>query len=167
MIILASVCLAASANAQELTNFMFGRKPIVSPEVQNDSVTFRLRAEYATDVKMYGSWMPGYGDRISLKRNADYVWEVKIPAPAPEIYTYNFFVDGVSVSDPNNVLMQRDGTRYLSMLLVEGTEISSVFYIWDLEAEAWTGIGGIIGGQPYLIATDDEKGNVTLVIGGV
>ena len=120
MIILASVCLAASANAQELTNFMFGRKPIVSPEVQNDSVTFRLRAEYATDVKMYGSWMPGYGDRISLKRNAEYVWEVKIPAPTPEIYTYNFFVDGVSVSDPNNVLVQRDGTRYLSMLLVEG-----------------------------------------------
>lgn len=48
-----------------------------------------------------------------------------------------------------------------------GTEISSVFYIWDLEAEAWTGIGGIIGGQPYLIATDDENGNVTLAIGGV
>ena len=55
MIILAAVCFAASANAQELTNFFWGRKPIVSPEVKEDSVTFRLRAEYATDVKMYGS----------------------------------------------------------------------------------------------------------------
>ena len=120
MTILAALCLVASANAQELANFAFGRKQIVSPEQQNDSVTFRLLAPYATDVQMYGSWMPGYGDRISLKRNAEYVWEVKIPAPTPEIYTYNFFVDGVSVSDPNNVLVQRDGTRYLSMLLVEG-----------------------------------------------
>ena len=120
MTIMAAICLVATANAQELANFAFGRKQIVSPEQQNDSVTFRLLAPYATDVQMYGSWMPGYGDRISLKRNAEYVWEVKIPAPTPEIYTYNFFVDGVSVSDPNNVLMQRDGTRYLSMLLVEG-----------------------------------------------
>ena len=121
MTILATICLAATvANAQELTNFAFGRKQIVSPEQQNDSVTFRLLAPYATDVQMYGSWMPGYGDRISLKRNAEYVWEVKIPAPTPEIYTYNFFVDGVSVSDPNNVLVQRDGTRYLSMLLIDG-----------------------------------------------
>ena len=121
MILLAAACMTFAVNAQELTNFAFGgRKQIVSPEVTAETVTFRLMAPYATDVKMYGSWMPGYGDKIDLKRGEDYVWEVTIPAPAPEIYTYNFFVDGVSVSDPNNVLMQRDGTRYLSMLLVDG-----------------------------------------------
>ena len=120
IIILAALSMTVAANAQELTNFAFGRKPIVSPEVKADSVTFRLKAEYATDVKMYGSWMPGYFDKIDLKRGPEYIWEVTIPAPAPEIYTYNFFVDGVAVSDPNNVLMQRDGTRYLSMLLVDG-----------------------------------------------
>ena len=94
MIILAALSMAVAANAQELTNFAFGRKPIVSPEVKADSVTFRLKAEYATDVKMYGSWMPGYFDRIDLKRGEEYIWEVTIPAPSPEIYTYNFFVDG-------------------------------------------------------------------------
>ena len=88
--------------------------------MKNDSVTFRLRAPYATTVSMYGAWMPGYGDSIPLKRNAEYVWEVTIPAPSPEIYTYHFIVDGVTTSDPSNVLMQRDGTRYLSMLLVDG-----------------------------------------------
>ena len=120
MTLLAAVCLAVTVNAQELANFAFGRKPIISPEVKNDSVTFRIRADYATTVSLYGSWMPGYGDSVPLKRGADYVWEVKLPAPAPEIYTYNFIVDGVSVSDPNNVLMQRDGSRYLSMLLIDG-----------------------------------------------
>ena len=139
MIILAALSMAVAANAQELTNFAFGRKPIVSPEVKADSVTFRLKAEYATDVKMYGSWMPGYFDRIDLKRGEEYIWEVTIPAPSPEIYTYNFFVDGVAVSDPNNVLMQRDGTRYLSMLLVDGersenykeaNQRGSVSHVW-------------------------------------
>ena len=139
MILMAAVCMAFAVNAQELANFAFGRKQIVSPEVKNDTVTFRLMAPYATEVKLYGSWMPGYGDRIELKRGADFVWEVQIPAPTPEIYTYNFFVDGVSVSDPSNVLMQRDGTRYLSMLLVDGersenykeaNQRGSVSHVW-------------------------------------
>ena len=120
MTLLAVVCLAATVNAQELANFAFGRKPIVSPEVQGETVTFRLRAPYATTVSMYGAWMPGYGDSIPLTRGEDYVWSVTIPAPSPEIYTYHFIVDGVTMSDPSNVLMQRDGTRYLSMLLVDG-----------------------------------------------
>ena len=140
MILMAAVCMAFAVNAQELTNFAFGgRKQIVSPEVTAETVTFRLMAPYATEVKLYGSWMPGYGDRIDLQRGEDYVWEVTIPAPTPEIYTYNFFVDGVSVSDPNNVLMQRDGTRYLSMLLVDGersenykeaNQRGSVSHVW-------------------------------------
>lgn len=118
MTLLAAAFMVLAVNAQELANFQ--RVNVVSPEVKDGQVTFRLKADYATDVQLYGSWMPGYGDRIQLKRGQNYIWEVTIPAPTPEIYTYNFFVDGVSVSDPTNVLMQRDGTRYLSMLLIEG-----------------------------------------------
>ena len=121
--ILASLLLAASSLcAQELTNFSFwGQKPVVSPEIQNDSVTFRLKADYATVVKLSGSWMPNpWGGTIDMTRGENNVWEVTIPLPEPEIYTYNFVADGVSVNDPQNVMVQRDGSRYLSMLLVEG-----------------------------------------------
>ena len=121
--ILASLLLATSALcAQELTNFSFwGQKPVVSPEIQNDSVTFRLKADYATVVKLSGSWMPNpWGDTIDMTRGENNVWEVTIPLPEPEIYTYNFVADGVSVNDPQNVMVQRDGSRYLSMLLVDG-----------------------------------------------
>ena len=121
--IIASLLLAASAlSAQELTNFAFwGQKPIVSPEIQNDSVTFRLKADYATVVKLSGSWMPNpWGGSIDMTRGENNVWEVTIPLPEPEIYTYNFIADGVSVNDPQNVMVQRDGSRYLSMLLVDG-----------------------------------------------
>lgn len=121
--IIASMLLAASALcAQELTNFAFwGQKPVVSPEIQNDSVTFRLKADYATVVKLSGSWMPNpWGGTIDMTRGENNVWEVTIPLPEPEIYTYNFVADGVSVNDPQNVMVQRDGSRYLSMLLVDG-----------------------------------------------
>ena len=120
-----ALCLAVAGalQAQELTNFAFGRgqKPIISPEIQNDSVTFLLKADYATVVKLSGSWMPNpWGGTIDMYRGENNVWSVKIPLPAPEIYTYNFVVDGVAVNDPQNVLVQRDGTRYLPMLTVPG-----------------------------------------------
>ena len=108
---------------QELNNFAFwgGQKPIVSPEITQDSVTFRLKADYATIVKLSGSWMPNpWTGTIDMKRGENNVWSVTIPLPEPEIYTYNFVVDGVNVNDPQNVLVQRDGTRYLPMLLVPG-----------------------------------------------
>lgn len=56
---LASLLLAMGAlSAQELSNFSWGQRPVVSPEIQNDSVTFRLKADYATIIKLSGSWMP-------------------------------------------------------------------------------------------------------------
>ena len=123
LISIASLFIAAGAlSAQELTNFSFwGQKPVVSPEIQNDSVTFRLKADYATVVKLSGSWMPNpWTGTIDMTRGENNVWSVTIPLPEPEIYTYNFVADGVSVNDPQNVMVQRDGSRYLSMLLVDG-----------------------------------------------
>ncbi len=120
--IIATLAVAAGTlSAQELTNFAWGGRPVVSPEVKNDSVTFRLKADYATIVKLSGSWMPNpWGGTIDMTRGENNVWAVTIPCPEPEIYTYNFVVDGVSVNDPQNVMVQRDGSRYLNMLLIDG-----------------------------------------------
>lgn len=109
-----------TTTAQELANFSMGRAPIVSPEITKDSVTFRLNANYATVVNLYGSWMPGYTTTVSMAKGNNGVWSVTIPVPEPEIYTYNFIVDGVAVNDANNIMVQRDGTRFLSMLLIDG-----------------------------------------------
>ena len=112
--------MAVGASAQELANFSRNAQQIVSPEIKGDSVTFRLSANYATVVNLYGNWMANYTDVVPLTKGNDGVWEVTIAAPEPEIYTYNFIVDGVSVNDPRNFMLQRDGTRYLNMLLVPG-----------------------------------------------
>jgi len=131
-----------SASGQELTNFaMGGRGPqIVSPELKDGKVTFRLNANYATRVQLSGNWMANpFTDTIDMAKGEGGVWEVSIDAPEPEIYTYNFIVDGVSVNDPLNDKVQRDGTRYLNMLFVPGersenyyeaTQHGSVTYRW-------------------------------------
>lgn len=120
LILLAIVfCCSIPAQSQELVNFT-RQQPIISPDIQGQQITFRLRAPKAYEVRLYGSWMPGYGDTAPMARDTAGVWSVTLPLPSPEIYTYNFVVDGVSVNDPANVLMQRDGTRYLSMLLIDG-----------------------------------------------
>ena len=105
-------------SGQELQNFR--PQPIVSPEIANGKVTFRIRATEANQVKLYGSWMPEYTSTETLTKDTDGVWSITINAPAPEIYTYNFIVDGVSKNDDANIFMQRDGRRFLSILLIDG-----------------------------------------------
>ena len=122
-ILAAALLTMTSLSGQELTNFaMGGRGPrIVSPEVKDGKVTFRLAANYATRVQLSGNWManPWTGTE-EMQKGENGIWEITIDAPEPEIYTYNFVVDGVMVNDPQNIYVQRDGTRFLPMLIVPG-----------------------------------------------
>ena len=116
--------LAIAASAQELNNFSRGRQQVKSPEINGEKVTFRLNANYATVVNLQGNWLEG---SIPMQKGQNGVWEVTIDTPSPEIYTYNFVVDGVSVNDPQNYMVQRDGTRYLNMLMVPGERSENYF----------------------------------------
>ncbi|MCQ2145905.1 MAG: esterase [Bacteroidales bacterium] len=114
--IVAVAMLTVAASAQELANFSRGAA-VKSPEINGDKVTFRLSANYATQVNLTGNWLQG---AVPMAKGEKGVWEVTIDAPEPEIYTYSFTVDGVTVADPQNYYVQRDGTRYLNMLIVPG-----------------------------------------------
>ena len=112
--------------AQELANFM-GQKPIISPEIKAEEVIFRISNPYADTIKLYGSWMEKPTAAVLMKKDKIGVWTVAVPRPKSELYTYNFIVDGLSVTDANNILMQRDGTRYLSVLLLPGDLTANYF----------------------------------------
>ena len=119
-----------SLSAQELTNFAMGNRGprIVSPELKDGKVTFRLSANYATRVQLSGNWMANpFTDVVDMAKGEGGVWEITIDAPTPEIYTYSFVVDGVPVNDPLNDKVQRDGTRYLNMLFVPGERSENYF----------------------------------------
>lgn len=137
--ILLSVC-AWSASAQEIFNF--GRQAVVSPELTEETITFRLVANYATEVGIQASWA-GYGVQPMTKGERG-VWSITMPRPASELYTYNFVVDGISTLDPSNTFVQRDGTRYMSAVLVDGgyadlykeaTHKGNLEHVWYYSAE--------------------------------
>lgn len=121
------ICLSVFAVtfSQELANFR--RAPIVSPEIGEKTVTFRIAAPQAKLVRLYGSWMRSFDSSVNMLQDTAGVWSVSIPKPQPELYTYNFIVDGFTVNDVNNVLLQRDGTRYLSVLMVPGDLTANYF----------------------------------------
>nr|WP_321485396.1 hypothetical protein [uncultured Draconibacterium sp.] len=136
-ILIIALFICAGSFAQEIGNFM-GREPIVSPEIGEESVTFRFSAPYADDVKLTGGFAPtqkvetSFGTmdmpgNIDMEKGDNGLWAVTVPMPEPELYTYSFIVDGISVNDPNNIFMQRDGTRYLSVLLVPGERTENYF----------------------------------------
>jgi enterochelin esterase family protein len=129
-----------SASAQEIFNF--GRQVVVSPELTEETITFRLIANYATEVGIQASWV-GYGVQPMTKGERG-VWSVTMPRPASELYTYTFVVDGISTLDPSNTFVQRDGTRYMSAVLVNGgyadlykeaTHKGNLEHVWYYSAE--------------------------------
>lgn len=111
--LLAAICL----NAQEIQNFNRSNNRIVSPEISESGVTFRMKADYAIVVSLQTSWLD---KPVAMERGEGNVWAVTVDLPYAEIHTYNFIVDGVAVNDPLNYFVQRDGTRYLNMLTVPG-----------------------------------------------
>jgi len=126
LLVLVLMSVILGSNAQELANFM-RNAPIISPEIGEKTVTFRMTAPDAKLVRLYGSWMADYSSSINMIKDTANVWTVTIPTPAPELYTYNFIVDGFVVNDSRNIFIQRDGTRYLSVLLVPGEVTENYF----------------------------------------
>ncbi len=96
---------------------------IISPQIQPDNkVTFRIYAPHSIGVAINGEWMSGSVPRENLVRNDTGLWSTTLGPLNPEFYGYSFIVDGVTVLDPSNPLIKRDGMRNASVLLVPGKE---------------------------------------------
>ena len=137
LVLAAALMFTMSLGAQELANFVGGGS-VKSPEMKDGKLTLRISAPYATEVQLSGGFLPtqkvmyngaevDYAAPVDMKRNDQGVWEYTLDMPAPELYTYSFTVDGVQVNDPANVLQQRDGTRYLSIVIVPGEFTENYF----------------------------------------
>ena len=101
-------------SAQDFRNFRIPDR-IVSPETVGDTVILRLAGEYATDVRVEGSWASG----LLPMQKREGVWELKVAGLPADLYTYRFFVEGVPTLDPSNASVQRRGTDYRSFFTVE------------------------------------------------
>lgn len=115
---------------------LWGGSQIVSPEVNSDkTVTFRLNAPNAKEVKVTGDFLPtqkiktpfgefdGPGE-AELKKGDNGVWEYTTTALTPELYSYSFLVDGLKINDPSNVYQIRDVQSVTNVFLIDGDRAS-------------------------------------------
>lgn len=73
-----------------------------SPEVNADrTVTLRFRAPEATAVDVVGEVTMGKGPQ-HMTKGADGVWTATVGPIPPEIWSYNFRVQGIDIPDPSN-----------------------------------------------------------------
>jgi enterochelin esterase family protein len=78
------------------------RRPpaLKSPELHPDrTVTFRISAPKAAEVKISGDLIK---DAQVMKKDEKGVWSITLGPLRPDIYTYRYTVDGLSVIDPVN-----------------------------------------------------------------
>lgn len=109
------VSIVFPMSAQDFKDFRIPEH-IVSPETVGDTVVLRMAGEYASEVRLEGSWFSG----TALMQKHEGVWELKLPGLKADFYTYRFIVDGVPSLDPSNPMVVRQGTKYLSSFIVEG-----------------------------------------------
>ena len=74
---------------------------IQSPEVRSDgSVTFRLMAPAVQSVD--ARWGDASGPKsLTMTKDANGLWSASTAPLSPDIYSYTFVVDGVTIIDPN------------------------------------------------------------------
>lgn len=112
--------VAISSFAQQA---LWDRANVKSPEINADkSVTFRLFAPQAKEVMLTGDCVQGQKP-VAMEKKGD-VWEYTTPQLAPELYCYNFIIDGVKVNDPSNVYMIRDVNSVFNVFIIGGDRAS-------------------------------------------
>ena len=110
-------------NTENLTPFS---ATLNSPDVKDDgTVTFRLKAPLAKDVQLSGvALLVALGNAnkpVPFTRGDDGIWTLTIGPLKPDMYIYNFIVDGVRIADPNDTIAGFTAMPPYSQLVVHGS----------------------------------------------
>ena len=119
VLIAALASLVQSGLAQQPAGPPANRTPAMrSPEVHPDRrVTFRIYAPKATEVTVSGEFEVG-APAHKLTKDAQGIWSVTVGPFEPELYEYDFIVDGVQMLDPRNPAVKYNrGPAAISSLL--------------------------------------------------
>ncbi len=107
-----------------LTTALSAQRPprVDSPIIHEDrSVTFNLRAAEAQKVELSGQFQSG---NRAMTQGENGIWTITVGPLEPDLYPYNFVVDGVGVPDPaNQHLFPNEGFK-ASLIDIPGDEPS-------------------------------------------
>jgi enterochelin esterase-like enzyme len=112
-----------------------GSQSIVSPEIHGDNtVTFRVEAPGAEEVKISGDWMPAEGwvpGSAEMTKGEKDIWTYTSGVLSPELYSYTLTVDGFKSVDPNNPFIVRDVASVMNIFIIEG-EQADLYKVQDV-----------------------------------
>ena len=104
---------AATGKEPQFTPGVMARlfpRPIISPEYDQQGITFRLKAPKARKVEL---WAEMLLEPKPMVRDTDGVWTVRQDEYIFETFRYCFLVDGTPIADPNNMNLSPDlGFKY-------------------------------------------------------
>ncbi|MBQ5830678.1 MAG: esterase, partial [Alistipes sp.] len=126
--LLVCVCAAFTLQAQEIS---MGGGGAENPTINADnSVTFTFNAPNVAKIELEGDFLPARevkaGERTytttrtSLAKSAEGVFTITTAPLESDFYTYNLYMDGVRVVDPNNVYQNRDVANLINYFIIGG-----------------------------------------------
>ena len=110
---------------------LFNAQNIISPEINQDhTVVFRVFAPNAASVKLTGDFLPTekvttpYGEmdapiQVDLTKDENGVWSYTSTKLSPELYSYSFIVDGLTITDVNNPFYIRDVASSKNIFIID------------------------------------------------
>ncbi|MCQ2287937.1 MAG: esterase [Muribaculaceae bacterium] len=100
-----------------------------APSIHNDnSVTFTIKAPEARQVRLHLD----YTSDTTMTRLDDGTWTFTTAPLEPELYRYNFIVDGVKVNDMNNVYSIRDVSTVMNMFIIDGDKQPCLYSVTNV-----------------------------------
>lgn len=96
--------------------------------LKNWKVKFSIYAPKSSEVKVSGDF-PGGFSGLTLEKSEIGVWSAVTPeAVSPDVYTYDFTVDGLKVFDPKNARSKESNSGYSNLfeVAVEGNDFQAL-----------------------------------------
>jgi enterochelin esterase family protein len=107
---------ARPRNTYHSTGGASGQARLISPQVNPDrTIVFRLRAPEASQVVLQ------FAGSKAMTKDGVGIWTATIGPVDPEIYQYNFVVDGVRILDPSNPNLKNGRALDASIVEVPGS----------------------------------------------
>lgn len=114
-LLIVSIIFCTSVFSQQA---LWGGSEVVSPEVHgNNTVTFRLHAPNAKEVKISGDWLQ---QPMTMNKDEKGLWSYTTGPLRSDLYSYSFWVDSLKTDDPSNVYINRDVSTLSNIFIIGG-----------------------------------------------
>lgn len=114
-LLIVSIIFCTSVFSQQA---LWGGSEVVSPEAhENNTVTFRLHAPNAKEVKISGDWLQ---QPVAMNKDEKGLWSYTTGPLRSDLYSYSFWVDSLKTDDPSNVYINRDVSTLSNIFIIGG-----------------------------------------------